>query len=60
MITLLYSSIINYKIVYKPILIKNYIKSDNNKEDDNMFFTNCQYQGDKHQCNRHKKVSYTS
>lgn len=39
----LYSSIINYKVVQKPISIENYVKSNNNWEVDKLFYTNWRY-----------------
>lgn len=37
MINFLYSLIIYYKAVHKPIFIENYVQSNNNKEVDKMF-----------------------
>lgn len=44
MINLLYSSIINYKTVHKPNFTQNYVQSDDDEKDNEMFFNNCQYQ----------------
>lgn len=48
MINLLCSSIINYKTVHEPSFTQNYVQSDDDEKDDKMFFTNCQYQQDRH------------
>lgn len=43
MINSLYSSIINYKAIYKPISIENSIQLKTNWKDGEIFFTNQQY-----------------
>lgn len=40
MVNFLYSSIINYEKVHKSSFIENYVHSENNWEDDEIFFTN--------------------
>lgn len=50
MVNSLGSSIINYKVIYKSAFTENYVQSDNNKEDNEMFFTNCRYQSEKPMC----------
>ena len=47
MVNLLCSLIINYKAVYKSTLTGNYRQSDKNGKDNEIFFTNCQYQRDR-------------
>lgn len=37
------SSIINYEALYKPSFIENYVQSETNGEDNEMFFINRQY-----------------
>lgn len=46
MVNSLCSSIINYEVVNKPIATGNLVQSDNNEEDDEMFFTDHQYRRD--------------
>ena len=43
MINLLYSLIINNKIIYKSISIKNYIQLNNNKNNNKIIFVNYKY-----------------
>lgn len=60
MINLLYSSIINNKIVYKLIFIERYMQSGNYEDDDKMFFTNCQYRQDQPMCNQFRDMLLSS
>lgn len=59
-INLLCSSIINYKIVYKPVIISIYVQSDYNKEDNKRFFTNRKYQWDGPMCVRYRDANSLS
>lgn len=43
MVNSLYSSIINYKVVYKSAFSGNFVESESNWENDEMFFTNRHY-----------------
>ena len=59
MVNTLRSSIINYEAVHKPTSKENYVQSDNNWEEDEIFFTDCQYWRDGSMRGKYKGAAYT-
>lgn len=50
------SSIINYKGVYKSSTTENYLQTETNQENNEIFFTNQQYQQNRSLCSWHRVV----
>ena len=60
MVNSLYSSIINYKAVHKSSSIENYVQSETDWEDDEIFFTDRQYRRNRPMRGRHRGTSSSS
>lgn len=56
MVNSFYSSIINYKIVYKPSSMENYVQSEIDWENNEMFFIDWQYRQNRPMCGRHRST----
>ena len=59
MVNLLFSSIIIYEALHKPTSMGNYVQSDNNWEDNEMFFTDRQYRRDEIMRGQYRSAPYT-
>ncbi len=60
MVNSLFNSIINYEAVHKPTSTENYVQSENDWEEDEIFFTDCQYRRDGSMRGRYKGAASTS